>query len=257
MSIEKVIKNFTPISLDGMDKVKLMNRIDTKYVVSKEILVKILDKISTDFFILEMDGKRHFPYQSLYYDTNDDFMYKAHHNGKLNRYKIRFRKYVTSNDTFLEIKKKVKGTRTLKNRILVDKIQGNLEETAKEFIEKFTPFNSVALESKIYTNFHRITLVSKGLTERVTIDTDLDFYKEKLNNFRLDNSAIIELKRDGNSEASDLTSVLTHFGVNPHGMSKYCIGRALTEDSLKKNNFKPKILTLNKIENGKFYYRNS
>lgn len=257
MSIDNVIDKFASISLNGMDKVKLMNRIDTKYVVSKEILIKILDTISKDFFILEMEGKRHFPYQSLYYDTTDDFMYKAHHNGKLNRYKIRFRKYVTSDDTFLEIKKKVKGIRTLKNRILVKKIEGSLEEVSKKFIEKHTPFNSVALESKIYTNFHRITLVSKGLTERVTIDTDLDFYKEKNKNFQLNNSAIIELKRDGNSGDSKLTAVLNHFGIHPHGMSKYCIGRALTEENLKKNTFKPKILTLNKIENGKFYYRNS
>jgi len=257
MSINEAIHKFTPISLEGMDKVKLMNRIDTKYVLSREVLVKILDRISNDFFILEMESKRHFPYQSLYYDTCDDFMYKAHHNGKLNRYKIRFRKYVTSNDTFLEIKKKVKGTRTLKNRILVDCIQNNLEETAKEFIEKLTPFNSINLESKLYTNFNRITLVSKELSERVTIDTDLDFYFQKEQNHQLKESAIIELKRDGNSGRSRLTGALNHFGINPHGMSKYCLGRALTEVTLKKNNFKPKILTLNKIENGKFYYRNA
>lgn len=256
MSIENAITNFAPITLEGMDKVKLMNRIDTKYVVSKEVLAKILDKISGDFFILEMENKRHFPYQSLYYDTVDDFMYKAHHNGKLNRYKIRFRKYVTSNDTFLEVKRKVKGVRTLKNRILVNTIQNSLEETAKEFIEKYTPFNSVDLESKIYTNFHRITLVSKELTERVTIDTDLLFYKQKDENHQLKNCAIIELKRDGNSGISRLTGVLDFFGIRPHGMSKYCLGRALTEEELKKNNFKPKILTLNKIENGNFYYRN-
>jgi len=33
-------------------------------------------------------------------------------------------------------------------------------------------------------------------------------------------------------------------------ISKYCIGSALLNKNLKANNFKEKILTLNKIENG-------
>ncbi len=67
---------------------------------------------------------------------------------------------------------------------------------------------------------------------------------------------IIELKRDGTSNSSNLVKELDHLGVFPEGFSKYCIGRALIEKDLKSNNFKERILAINKINDGKYYYRN-
>ena len=40
------ITGFQPISLEAMDAVKLMNRIDTKYVMSKKLLPGVLDRIT-------------------------------------------------------------------------------------------------------------------------------------------------------------------------------------------------------------------
>jgi hypothetical protein len=116
--IVSVINSFDPISLSKMDQVKLMNRIDTKHVLSYAVLLKVLKEVTDSYYILEMERLRQFPYVSLYFDTLDDMMYKSHHNGKLNRHKIRLRKYVSSNHTFLEIKEKVKGIRTQKTGCL-------------------------------------------------------------------------------------------------------------------------------------------
>jgi hypothetical protein len=182
-------------------------------------------------------------------------MYLAHHNGKPNRYKIRFRKYIASNLCFLEIKNKYKGNRTIKNRLQFDEIETNLSDKSKKFIEQYTPFQNITLYPKIYTNFSRITLVNKALAERVTIDLDLCF---KYNGYMqaLENVAIIEIKRDTATCVSSLTNTLNYYHVFSQGFSKYCIGRALIEKNLKSNSFKERIITINKINDGKYYYHN-
>jgi hypothetical protein len=182
-------------------------------------------------------------------------MYLAHHNGKLNRFKVRFRKYVISKLCFLEIKYKLKGIRTVKYRTMVPEPEYMLSPESIEYIERYTPFKGSLLKPQIHTDFTRITLVNKQLTERVTIDLDLCF-RQNGNPFTMGNVAIIELKRDGMAGNSHLIEALNYYGVFPKGFSKYCIGRALLEKDIKKNNFKERILTINKIHNGKYYYRN-
>jgi hypothetical protein len=253
---EDVIKTYQPISLQEMDSVKLMNRIDTKFVLYRELLPSILEKVISNYRVLEINNDRIFPYESLYYDTNSNYMYLAHHNGKLNRYKIRFRKYVSSDLCFLEIKYKVKGTRTIKYRTVIDEIETNLSNKARNYIDKNTPFHDSILVPKIYTNFSRITLVNKELTERVTIDLDLNF-KQNGSDVLLNNVCVIELKRDDTSGNTLLIDILGKLRAANQGFSKYCIGRAMLEKELKTNNFKERILTINKINDGKYYYRNS
>jgi hypothetical protein len=255
LKLGNVIDGYNKITLEEMDSVKLLNRIDTKYVINKELLPKVLDKISDNYRILEIDSKRIFLYNSLYYDTESDVMYMAHHNGKTNRTKIRYRKYVDSNLCFLEIKNKIKGNRTVKFRTKIADIETSISEFAQNYISKNTDFQNVVLKPKIYTDFLRVTLVNNELTERVTIDMDLKF---RINGFShlLDNVAIIELKRDGNTKHSLLVDSLNYMRAYPQGFSKYCIGRAILEGNLKANNFKASILNINKINDGKYYYRN-
>lgn len=249
MNEDNVLKKFSSISLEDMEEVNLMNRIDTKYVFKRDILNSLLHQIVSNYFVLTINEKRSFPYISLYYDTAKDYMYLAHHNGKLNRYKIRFRKYIDSNNTFLEVKKKVKGVQTYKKRIEVEDIEPELTTGSKEFIEENTLFNSDQLKPTIYTNFDRITLVNKNFSERVTIDRNLHFINNPENSTMLGNTVIIEVKRSIEAKRTFLIDALTKLHIHPCGMSKYCIGRALLEPDLKTNNFKEKIRNLNKLEN--------
>jgi hypothetical protein len=255
MTVEKIIDSFQPISLKEMNAVKLLNRIDTKYILSTDLLPHILDKIHPYYRVLDIKNEKIFAYNSLYFDTEDNVMYLAHHNGKLNRYKIRFRKYISSNLCFIEIKYKIKGTRTIKYRTETEDIETTLSERSRAYIAKHTPFEVLNLEPKIFTDFSRMTLVNKELSERVTIDLDLKF-RYNGSSETVGNVVIIELKRDGTSQESHLTDTLNHFGVFSKGFSKYCIGRALLENNLKYNNFKERLLTINKINDGKYYYRN-
>ena len=114
--IQSILDNYQPISLAAMDEVALMERVDEKFTVSLKDTLEVLSKISDKYYCLEIDGKRLFNYQTEYFDNEIRHFFKNHQNGKLNRYKIRFRDYVESKKT-LEVKFKSNKGVTKKTRI--------------------------------------------------------------------------------------------------------------------------------------------
>ncbi len=236
---------FHPIFLKEIEKVKLMNRTDTKYWFHICRLQEVLDRIRKDYFILTIDGKSKMPYSTVYFDTSNDRMFTEHHNGKLNRYKVRKRSYVGSGISFLEVKLKNNKGRTIKTRIKSD--LDNLLFTTKEkdFLNSITPFGCDDLQPSLVNNFYRITLVNKNFKERCTIDIDLS-YETSSKNLSLNNLVIVEIKADGRSSRSPLAQTLRDMRVKSSGFSKYCVGRSLTNHSLKRNRFKCKIRELEK-----------
>ena len=102
--IKDLLSAFRPITLEEMDSVKLMNRIDTKYVTSEAVLQDVLrDAAEAGYRVLVTENSRVNPYDSLYYDTPALKMFADHHNRRLTRQKVRTRTYVTSGITFLEL----------------------------------------------------------------------------------------------------------------------------------------------------------
>ena len=243
MSISSLISKFTPISLAEMDSVKLMNRVDTKYVASLAMLPAILQAARTDYFAQEVNGKRIASYDTMYYDTETLDMYMRHHDRQLVRQKIRIRQYLDTGQEFLEVKKKNNKGRTKKKRIAlpVD------EATIADFIEQKSRYSWATIAPHLRTAFHRITLVNKAKTERLTIDLDLVWENvltgEKKTYPEL---VIIELKRDGNAP-SQMTKIMLNQHIKPLKISKYCIGTALTTPGLKRNRFKAKIRRIEKL----------
>ncbi|MBN2214060.1 MAG: polyphosphate polymerase domain-containing protein [Bacteroidales bacterium] len=230
-----------------MDSVSLMNRVDSKYVFSNLLLPQILEKSMPYYRILAIGDDRIFSYRSLYYDTPDNKLYLDHHNGRVNRYKIRFRAYQETNVFFLEIKYKTRYGRTIKKRIRMHGLETELTRESINFIRENSPVDSKQLEPKIYTSFLRMTLVNKELTERITIDHNILFDNGHVHR-DLPKLAIAEIKRsNSNGHVSDFTGILENLGITPRGLSKYCIGRILTDDSVKYNRFKEKLLFINKI----------
>ena len=57
---------------------------------------------------------------------------------------------------------------------------------------------------------------------------------------------IIELKRDG-MVYSPVLQMLRDLHIHPHGFSKYCMGAAMTNDSLPVNRFKEKLRDVDRI----------
>jgi len=261
--IEERLAGFEAISLDEMEGVKLMNRIDTKYAVPLELLPDILQTAQADYYAQETDGTRIATYDTIYYDTDTLDMYIRHHDRQLTRQKIRVRQYVDSRLTFLEIKRKNNKGRTKKKRIEVPGFALKADTTGhgkrgawlvEDFIAEKSRYSWESIYPHLRTTFHRITLVNKAKTERLTIDMDLVWENIVSGESKTyPNLVIIELKREGTSVARErgrsMADILQDMRVKPFKISKYCIGTALTTPGLKQNRFKSKIRKLEKMLN--------
>ena len=251
----KVWERMGTIKLEEMDSIKLMNRVDTKYLTIESVLEKVLEKAADNGYrALEVEGSTISPYNSLYFDTDSLKMFQDHHNRRLVRQKVRTRVYVSSGEAYLEIKRKNNHGRTKKKRTRIDK--GELmdfsgDEAAKEYLARKSDYTADMISPSASTAFNRITLVNAGKTERVTIDTALNF-----ENFRtgrqasLQDAVIIELKQDGHA-ASTMKRILLDNRVKPVKVSKYCVAITLTDGSAKTNRFKEKVRTIEKTINKK------
>jgi hypothetical protein len=244
-AIKPIIDLFQPITLAEMDNVKLMDRLDTKYVFHASQLESILSQVTNDYSVLEIFNKRIFRYHSIYFDTPAFDLYYYHHRGKSNRYKIRTRQYADTGDCFLEIKFKTPQGRTLKERTSVPSI-GCICDKGKDFAGERTPIDVETLIPSLNVDFDRITLVSKTGIERITIDIGLQL-RNNSKSQEYSNIIILEAKHEKGNHASSMLSLLKHNNIRPYSISKYSLGTALLNDSVKKNLFKPKILFLNKI----------
>lgn len=260
MAMEKIldlIQQFEPISLNEMNAVQLLNRFDSKYPLSEKQLLAILEAVKYDYFIMEINGEMLQTYKTTYFDTIDNSSYIAHHNGKLNRLKIRKREYVNSGIGFLEIKKKNNKGKTNKLRFPTDNLQADFTLKELEFLNQNTSFNfrlsNCSLPGKNGNSFRRITLVNKDFSERCTIDLCLSFFSVS-KQIRVENMAIIELKQGKVNMKSPLFNALRNNRIRRQGFSKYCMGRALLEPELKQNLFKGRLLKLKKQYNEQIRY---
>lgn len=242
--IKTAIAQFRKVSLSDLDKVELMNRVDLKFCFHFSQAHRVFEAIKDNYSVLEIEGESIFNYYNTYFDTSDNQMYLNHHNGKLNRYKIRIRRYNQTNNCFLEIKFKNNKGRTIKKRVERLGFDNPFSASELEFISKLTPFSGDQLGAKIINTFNRITLVNNSFTERVTIDFAPGF-KNGEKEVTLYNLVIVEIKQNRANETALLTQALRDLKVNRQGFSKYCIGRSLTEN-IKKNNFKPLLLKISK-----------
>lgn len=244
--IHDTIKEFAPIGLNDMGAVRLMSRIDTKYVVPLNKLNKVLKSLKDDYFVFEIHGLRSHLYNSLYYDTKDLKLYHRHHQGSLNRYKIRERSYVDSNLSFFEIKFKNNKKDTIKSRIKIDHINDSIENERDEFLQAISGLNGKDFTPSMWVNYKRITLVNKALNERATIDLGLTFIKDG-KTVSYEDLVVIEAKREKATKNTPMLTALKENKIRAGGFSKYCLGQAATTSDLKSNRFKKKFLHINKL----------
>jgi hypothetical protein len=247
--IHALLSSFEPVGLNEMDEVRLMNRVETKYVFSARKLPELLNLLFGSYKVLEMDNIRSFPYQTTYLDTSDLLFYTQQVRGKLNRHKVRYRLYESTGLSFLEIKKKTNKNRTIKKRIESYLSASSPGEEELSFIKKYLPYGILDLQPVLINGFNRITLVGTQFKERITLDYDIEFSPPDGIITALPFLAVAELKCERRSGRSPFGIAMKKIGVRPCRFSKYCIGSALTTDIPRKNILKPNLLLINKIEN--------
>ena len=150
----------------------------------------------------------------------------------------------------MEVKTKNNHGRTKKKRIEVTDMDLH-DEQKRDFLAKHLKFGVDTLVPHMHNYFRRVTLVNKGKTERLTIDSSLQFHNVLTHTDRdMGQLVIIELKRDG-QVFSPVLEMLRQLRIQPHGFSKYCMGSALTgSDHLAVNRFKRKLIEVGKLVNG-------
>ncbi len=245
--LNKAITLFPMISLEEMTCVKLMNRIDIKYLVRASTIPVLIKKVTGDYCIQEINNRRVADYGTTYLDTRELNFYHSHMNGKLNHIKWRIRSYLESNLNFLEIKKKTNSGRTQKSRIVYDPSLGLNIGTTQKFIMESSGYEAVNLYPVLENNFNRITLINNDKTERLTIDFNI-LFKNGINGKSafMQDLAIIEIKQD-RSSTSAIRKYIDEMRIKKSGISKYCLGLAITTENLKSNLYKRKIRYINKI----------
>lgn len=276
-----VWRRMPTLDLDRIAAVRLMNRVDTKYLVDEALCMELLERAADQYYVQIIDDCRACRYATLYYDTPQWDMYHLHHNRRLTRQKIRTRTYVETGVTYLEVKNKSNKGRTHKRRMALDRslfAAAATDTAAADFLRREARYAPETLSPSLATRFVRVTLVNRAMTERLTIDFDLHFDNVRAagggnkdmngcgnngmtgmdNGFRpaaeashghtasLGRLVVIELKQDALAP-SPMKQLLAQLRVKPFKLSKYCIGEALTNPLVKHNRFKAKIRAIGKM----------
>lgn len=234
------------ISLQELESVALNRRMDTKFVMSMEQLFPLLDMIQHDHKILQIEDKRIFSYNTIYFDTSDFQFYIDHHNGYVHRMKVRLREYVDSGLKFYEIKRKLPGDQTDKTRVVIDEMRDFITDDQYQLID-YKRLANRPLEKKISNSFNRMTLTHVDMQERITIDTNVHFYEGE-KSVSLPNVVILELKQPRYDVASPLVQMLKKMRIYPGSFSKYVTGVAMLELHRKQNQFKSQLLKIEQYQ---------
>ncbi len=243
-SLHKILDTFDSVGLKQIDSVKLMNRVDTKFVFAKTKLSGVLQELMKDYYVLEIKDKRVSGYKTMYYDSEDFICYYMHQHGRVNRYKFRTREYLETGKLFFEMKIKNNHKKTSKSRISRKDNKFNISQEHIDFVTKKMGKSIEDFKGVLWVDYHRISLVSKKFTERLTIDLDLTFSNE-IDTKIFDNLVILELKQD-KSAASLVREVLQSKKIFQVSLSKYCLGIASLYP-VKTNNINEKIRLINKL----------
>lgn len=245
-ALEAVVDEFAAITLEEMSGVALMDRFDTKYILRADVAAEVLSQVTGEYRALEVAEARLQPYRTVYFDTGCFALYRAHHSDRPNRYKVRSREYVTSGVSFVEVKRKDRQDRTVKERIPTSELVRELSAAEGGFIEATTPFAASSLEPTLLNSFRRLTLASTEREERATLDFGLTFHAGG-RSITLPGLVVAEVKEAGRGRESALAEALRQRNIRPSGFSKYCIGVAMLYPGQKHNRFNPELRRVRRL----------
>ena len=237
-----VLAGFSPVDLEQLDHAQLHDRIESKIVLRSSILPDALRKLATDYFVLEHLADRIQGYANQYFDSAELRSYHEHHNQLGRRLKVRYRTYENSAMTFFEVKRKIAG-RSVKERQLSTPPDGGLRCGDARFFAERTGWDPDAVVPSLTVDYQRILLVKRDFSERVTIDLELRFCNGTTS-ATPSGLAICELKQPRLDRRSPAMAAMKR---RPETFSKYCIGMASCDPTLRRNRFKAVFRTLDSI----------
>lgn len=236
-------------------KAAMQTRVDRKYIVEGRYAAEILSDLPGEASVLEIDGERHFAYNSVYFDTENLDSYRLAATGRRNRYKIRTRSYLDAGATFLEVKTEGARAVTVKERIpYPSNDRAYLNAAGRDYVEESlrglieTPVT--AFEPVLTTSYRRTTVLlpaseNNPVDSRMTIDTNLTWTPmseqalarasmyEVGTDYTAAGMVIIETKSGSSPSIADRH--LWRAGVRPSKISKFATGLAALNPDLVSN----------------------
>ncbi len=245
MTLQESINKLSPIGLHEIGDADLMSRLDQKYLIRKEWISELIAQCQDDYQILEVDGNRVTKYSNQFIDNEALESFEQHVRGRKVRYKARIRNYGSNGLSFLEVKQKTVHGRTLKARIpRSDAADWNapLNDDERKFLSEHYGYSGGDI-LPLHSTFNRMTLVSTALNERITLDTDLLYFKEEESQ-GLGPLAIMEVKQERINRFSPILLALRNFRFStpPLGrktsLSKYIVGSLLLNRNLEPRSYR-------------------
>lgn len=212
---------FAPMTLAELEAEGLLARHDTKYLIPETLLPGLLAGLEPFCRILDIRGRRSFGYDSLYLDTPDRDLFKAHHQGKVKRSKARWRIYRDTGACFFEVKYKTSPEVTVKTR---REARGG-PAMALDPVQKamLGAMSKLPLEPVLWVRYDRITLMALDHSAKFTIDTGLEFVGP-WHSVSLAGLVVAEAKTHGPRPRGEIASVLSGLRARSERFSKYCAG---------------------------------
>lgn len=241
-----ITQAMAPISLQEIETLALMDRVDVKFILHEREFLHALEQVADQYHILEIDGVRGSRYLTTYFDTPDYAMYHMHHNGARTRFKVRWRWYLDSSTIFLEVKEKNNRERTRKKRILLAEPVSDLQSIDLSWLPEHFAHDPATLAPTIWTRFRRLMLADTVRGERITVDLDLQLGDQE-RTVALPGLVIVEIKQRKFSLASPMARQIHEIHRSPHHISKYCVAMATLYPEIKNNQFKQVIRRLESI----------
>jgi hypothetical protein len=219
-----------PTTLAQLDAVALLDRIDTKFLLTTSQLMQILPGLAHGYRVLDVQGRRLHQYRTLYFDTPDLHLYRMHDMTRAVRHKVRSRAYVDSGLAFFEIKSKTATHRTIKHRLPTPALATELTPEALAFVTAHLGPGAASLQPTLSNDFLRVTLVDKRQTERLTLDLNIQFDCDGRTAV-LPGIVVVELKQGAPGQYSAFGDAMRAAEIGPSSISKYCAGvRLLVSD---------------------------
>jgi VTC domain len=245
-TLAQLLCRMAPTTLPRLDAVALLNRSDTKFLLTQPQLISILPGLAPEYRVLEIEGRRLHHYRTLYFDTPDFDLYRHHHAGRAVRHKVRSRLYVDSGLSFFEIKSKQDEHRTVKQRLATPAFLTHLTPDTRAFVASYLSLEAQSLQPTLRNDFLRVTLVAKCYAERLTLDLNVQFDCEGRAAI-LPGIVIAELKQGAPDQNSPFLHSMRQAHVDATSISKYCVGVGLLVDTVEHEAFDEKLNELERL----------
>lgn len=231
------IADLAPVGLDELDATAaLLDRRERKYVVPRAGAEALVAAVGDAGRVLEVEGRRAFRYESVYFDTPELVCFQATARRRPRRFKVRTRTYADAGLCQLEVKQRDRVGRTVKHR--VPHAAGDrrrLTGTARRYVATFEAVapHLDALRPVLTTTYLRSTLLLPAAGARVTLDLGLECRDEHGGRLRLADRVLVETKSPGPPTPVDRW--LWRAGHRPVAVSKYGTGLAALHPELSAN----------------------